>query len=69
MTRNLETRIAKLEQWRSPRPPYVVRMDFPFTAEDRAAVCALPNQSELASLAGRRLYETVGYLVEAGGKK
>jgi hypothetical protein len=36
MTRNLETRIAKLEQWRMPRPPYVVR--FPLTAEDRAAV-------------------------------
>ena len=38
MTRNLETRIAKLEQWRVPRPPYVVRVHFPMTAEDRAAV-------------------------------
>jgi hypothetical protein len=38
MTRNLETRIAKLEQWRLPRPPYVVRVSFPMTAEDRAAV-------------------------------
>ena len=38
MTRNLETRIAKLEQWRLPRPPYVVRVNFHFTAEDHAAV-------------------------------
>ena len=38
MIRNLETRIAKLEQWRLPRPPYVVRVNFPVTAEDRAAV-------------------------------
>jgi hypothetical protein len=36
MTRNLETRIAKLEQWRLPRPPYVVRVNFPM--EDRSAV-------------------------------
>jgi hypothetical protein len=36
MIRNLETRIAKLEQWRLPRPPYVVRVNFPVTAEDRA---------------------------------
>ena len=38
MTRNIETRIAKLEQWRLPRPPYVVRVNFHMTAEDRAAV-------------------------------
>ena len=38
MTQNLETRIAKLEQWRLPRGPYVVRMNFPVTAEDRATV-------------------------------
>ena len=29
MSRNLEARIAKLEQWRLPRPPYVVRVNFP----------------------------------------
>jgi hypothetical protein len=38
MSRNLETRIAKLELWRLPRPPYVVRVNFPMTAEDRATV-------------------------------
>jgi hypothetical protein len=38
MSRNLETRIAKLELWRVPRPPYVVRVNFPMTAEDRATI-------------------------------
>jgi hypothetical protein len=38
MSRNLGTRLAKLELWRAPRPPYVVRVDFPMTAEDRTAV-------------------------------
>jgi hypothetical protein len=37
MTRNLETRIAKLEQWRLPRPPYVVRVNGPMPAERRVA--------------------------------
>ena len=43
MTRNLETRIAKLEQLRVPRPPYVVRVNVPMTAEDRAAVANARN--------------------------
>jgi hypothetical protein len=39
MTRGcLEARIAKLELWQVPRPPYVVRVNFPMTTEDRAAV-------------------------------
>jgi hypothetical protein len=38
VTRNLETRIAKLEQWHLPRPPYVVRVNFHMTAEDRASI-------------------------------
>ena len=38
MNHHLKTRIAKLEQWRIPRAPYVVRVNYPITAEDRAAV-------------------------------
>ena len=38
MSRNLEVRIAKLEQWRMPRPPYVVRVSDTRTPEDRAAI-------------------------------
>jgi hypothetical protein len=40
MSRNLEVRIAKLEQWRMPRPPYVVRVSDPRTPQDRAAIAA-----------------------------
>jgi hypothetical protein len=40
MSRNLEGRIAKLEQWRMPRPPYVIRVSDPMTPEDRAAIAS-----------------------------
>jgi hypothetical protein len=40
MSRNLEVRIAKLEQWRMPSPPYVVRVSDPKTAEERAAIAS-----------------------------
>jgi hypothetical protein len=40
MSRNLEIRVAKLEQWRMPRPPCVVRVSDPKTPEDRAAIAA-----------------------------
>jgi hypothetical protein len=38
MSRNLETRIAKLEQWCMPRPPYVVRVSYPKNPKDYAAI-------------------------------
>jgi hypothetical protein len=40
MSQHLKTRIAKLEQWRAPRPPYVVRVSDPTTPADRAAIAA-----------------------------
>jgi hypothetical protein len=40
MNQNLETRIAKLERWRMPRPPYVVRVSDPRTLVDHAAIAA-----------------------------
>jgi hypothetical protein len=40
MSQNLSARIAKLEQWRIPRPPYVVRVSDPRTLEDHAAIAA-----------------------------
>lgn len=40
MSRNLESRIAKLEQWRMPRPPYVIRVSDPRTPEDYTAIAA-----------------------------
>lgn len=40
MSRNLEIRIAKLEQWRMPRPPYVVRVSDPRTPQDQAVIAA-----------------------------
>jgi hypothetical protein len=40
MSRNFEVRIAKLEQWRMPRPPYVVRVSDPKTPKDYAAIAS-----------------------------
>jgi hypothetical protein len=40
VSRNLEVRIAKLEQWRMPRPPYVVRVSDPRTPQDPAIAAA-----------------------------
>jgi hypothetical protein len=55
MTLNLETRIARLEQWRLPRPPYVVRVNFPVTAEDRAAVANAAAVLPFSRTSARRL--------------
>jgi hypothetical protein len=41
MNQNLETRIAKLERWRVPRPPYVIQVSDPMTPADRAAIAAV----------------------------
>ena len=41
MSQNLETRIAKLERWRVPRPPYVIQVSDPMTPADRAAIAAV----------------------------
>ena len=40
MSRNLEVRVVKLEQWRMPRPPYVIRVSDPMTPADRAAIAS-----------------------------
>jgi hypothetical protein len=38
MSQNLQTRIAKLERWRMPRPPYVIKVSDPMTPADRVAI-------------------------------
>jgi hypothetical protein len=40
MNQNLETRIAKLERWRVPRPPYVIRVSDPMMPADCAAIAS-----------------------------
>ncbi len=36
--KTLDTRIAKLERFRIPRSPYVIRVNDPMTAEDHTAI-------------------------------
>jgi hypothetical protein len=38
MSRAIELRLKKLELGRVPRPPYVVSVNYPMTATDRAAI-------------------------------
>ncbi len=40
MTRTFEARILKLEQYRLPRPPYVIRVGSPRTGADNTAVAS-----------------------------
>lgn len=47
MTRSIAGRIARLEEYRKPRPPYVLRSSTPRTAQEERAI-------SLALTAGRR---------------
>ena len=40
MTRNLQTRVSKLEEFRKPRAGYVVRVSDPLTAAENAEIKA-----------------------------